>query len=68
MHRNKKITRELIRKKKKVKLPKNSSKIIAKFSMEEEERLIDFVKSHEQIYNVKLMDYKNHAIKIHLWQ
>lgn len=38
------------------------------FNPEEDEILIDFVKSNEILYNCKLQEYKNSFAKNKLWQ
>lgn len=46
-------------------MSKKAKKI--KFSFEEEELLIDFVKSHEVLYNVKHKAFRDTEAKNRLW-
>lgn len=39
-----------------------------KFTIEEEEQLIDFVRENECLYNVKLKEYKDAQLKKRKWE
>lgn len=38
------------------------------WTLEEDEILIDFVKNHEPLYNVKCKDYRKTQLKLNLWR
>lgn len=38
------------------------------WTLEQDEMLIDFVKNHELLYNVKCKDYRKTQTKLHLWK
>lgn len=47
-------------------MSKNKEKV--KFTDEEEEKIIDFVKSHEILYNAKHKNFRDSEAKNRLWQ
>lgn len=57
-----------------VKFIQRCSKIIRKianrvyFSKEEDDQLIDLIKSNPPLFNIKLKSYKNITIKENIWQ
>ena len=40
---------------------------MANWNSEEDEQLIDFVKNHEMLYNVKSKDYRKAQLKQNMW-
>lgn len=49
-------------------MDKQKKKEEFKFSVEQREQLIDFVKEHEQLYKVQHREYKDAEAKERLWK